>query len=174
MGWANIGIAAAGVVIGAVGDEREASNARGNSLAVVQAENMGALERQNDQQAFEQFLIDRQNVAGGPAYGGPSGPTPNFWFGLDDQAREANIAGFFEPLQPGSGQVSRRNRAPLDVMSRSNDTRLDPNVVNDYSTRDEYQNPLHNLREFLGTNKPGQVRRTEANKPINPPTSGGG
>jgi len=135
-----IGGAAQGAIIGDQGTK---------SVKVAQEQNRGALERLNDAQAFEQFLLDRRNVAGGPAYGGAV-ITPDFWFGLG--AQEAGVADFFSSMNSstqftgGTGNVSR---AP-DTASYMAAGQGDVNAPLDFGVRDEYDNPLYNLRNLLG------------------------
>ncbi len=126
--------------IGALLSSRRSRQQAENSLEQTREGNRGALERQNDQQAFEEYLINRRNVAGGPAYGGDAGPVPDFWFGLQDAAEGSGIRDFFSSMNStrkgpevpeGAGQIdlSRYSQAgqgnlmaPLDYNRARNET----------------------------------------------------
>jgi len=128
-------------VAGGLLSSRNSRKQQQNSLQNTREQNRGALERQREQQAFEERLINRRNVAGGPAYGGDAGPVPDFWFGLKDQAEGSKISSFFQDMNKtrkapeapaGAGQVDLSKyqrmgrgdaRTPLTYDAVAQDTR---------------------------------------------------
>lgn len=179
--WGAIAMIAGSVISGAGSDRGSRREiAADRDIARMQIE--GDKEMQDDQQAFEEFLINRRNVAGGPAYGG-SAEVPDFWFGMNESATSAGIGDFFANLNASgnsySGGSGNRSRAP-DVSNYSEAGQGDVDASIDYQIRDEFDNPLFNLRNFLnldtrrGYNPDGQ-RANPTSHPGDPgPNRSGG
>lgn len=155
MSWLSIAKIGLGV-LGGISSSRSAQSQQEASLEQVREQNRGALERQNDEQAFEEYLINRRSVAGGPAYGGSAGPMPDFWFGLQDQAEGAQISDFFGSMKTSSPIQSPAGAGQVDVQPFSEagrgDARMplsyDP-VRRDLTDQDQIM-PTPNAENLIG------------------------
>lgn len=128
---------------------------------LLEIEIQGRKELQDDQQAFEQFLIDRRNVAGGRAYGGPA-TVADFWGGQNDPTVAKGISDFFSNIGQRENSFSAPSSIAPDVSKFSAAGKIDPQVGVQGQAREEYQKPLSGLLSFLrgGGNQGSGLLRT--------------
>ena len=143
MAW----MAIAGAVIGGIGDDRDED--KYGKLAQATEANRGALERQNDAQEWELFLLERRDEQ---IVGLGNAVNSDFWSGANNPEVQGQIAGFFDTMSTTkefTGGQGNQSRAP-DIGLLSQAGQADVNASMAYNVRDEFDNPLYNLRNFLG------------------------
>lgn len=149
-GWISAAIAV-------VGGAMEGSGSGKLTGMVAELEYKGILAQIESQErmhsldkAFELYLSNRRTVAGGQAYGGIAGPTPDFWFGVSDILGEGGVASLFGGIQQSGGITQGERTNPVDNLDAYvGGASIDPyNRPTEASTN--YQNPLYNIRNTLG------------------------